>query len=173
MEDVVSPSSVSVSSSSATSDSRGWLALWLAAKGARIRGYALDPSTEPNLFTLASVADVLDDDRGDIQDYPKFEASLADFAPEVVFHLAGQPLVRRSYADPLGTYATNVMGTAHVLEAVRSTPSVRAVVCVTTDKCYENAQPDHLQKRMAMVTEPDPSAMPAGNGMTCPAWASV
>ncbi len=115
-----------------------WLSLWLAAKGAQIRGYALDPATEPNLFTVASVADVLDDDRGDIRDYQKLEASLADFEPEVVFHLAAQPLVRRSYADPLGTYATNVMGTAHVLEAVRNCPSIRAVVCVTTDKCYEN-----------------------------------
>ena len=115
-----------------------WLSLWLAAKGAQVRGYALDPATEPNLFTVASVADVLDDDRGDIRDYQKLEASLADFEPEVVFHLAAQPLVRRSYADPLGTYATNVMGTAHVLEAVRNCPSIRAVVCVTTDKCYEN-----------------------------------
>jgi CDP-glucose 4,6-dehydratase len=115
-----------------------WLAIWLASKGAKIRGYALDPSTEPNLFTLASVADVLDDDRGDIRDYSKLEASLTDFGPEVVFHLAAQPLVRRSYADPLGTFATNVMGTAHVLEAVRNCPSIRAVVVVTTDKCYEN-----------------------------------
>ena len=118
----------------------GWLALWLAARGAVIRGYALDPFTEPNLFTVASVSSVLDDDRGDIRDYPKLEASIVDFAPEMVFHLAAQPLVRRSYADPLGTYETNVMGTANVLEAVRNTPSVRAVVCVTTDKCYENLE---------------------------------
>ena len=116
----------------------GWLAIWLAAKGAKVRGYALDPSTKPNLFSLASVADVLDDNRGDIRDYPKLEASLTDFGPEVVFHLAAQPLVRRSYADPLGTFATNVMGTAHVLEVVRNCSSVRAVVVITTDKCYEN-----------------------------------
>jgi CDP-glucose 4,6-dehydratase len=118
----------------------GWLALWLAAKGARLRGYALDPPSQPNLFQLASVADVLDDDRGDIRDYPRLEASLGDFAPEVVFHLAAQPLVRRSYADPLGTYGTNVLGTANLLEAVRKSSSVRAVVCVTTDKCYENLE---------------------------------
>lgn len=118
----------------------GWLALWLAARGARIRGYALDPATEPNLFTLASIAAVLDDDRGDIRDYPKVEASLVDFEPEVVFHLAAQPLLRRSYADPLGTYGTNVMGTANLLEAVRKSPSVRAVVSVTTDKCYVNRE---------------------------------
>jgi CDP-glucose 4,6-dehydratase len=118
----------------------GWLALWLARRGAQIRGYALDPATEPNLFTAASVAHVLDDVRGDIRDYARLAASIAEFAPEVVFHLAAQPLVRRSYADPLGTYATNVLGTAHVLEAVRHTPSVRAVVCVTTDKCYQNQE---------------------------------
>jgi CDP-glucose 4,6-dehydratase len=118
----------------------GWLALWLAAKGAHVRGYAIDPPSEPNLFHLASVADVLDDVRGDIRDYARLEASLTDFAPEVVFHLAAQPLVRRSYADPLGTYGTNVLGTANLLEAVRTSASVRAVVCVTTDKCYENLE---------------------------------
>jgi CDP-glucose 4,6-dehydratase len=83
---------------------------------------------------------VLDDLRGDIRDYAKLEGSIIEFAPEVIFHLAAQPLVRRSYEDPLGTYATNIMGTAHVLEAVRKTPSVRAVVCITTDKCYLNQE---------------------------------
>ena len=118
----------------------GWLAIWLADRGAKIRGYSLDPATEPNLFADARVSDVLDDDRGDIQDYAKLEASLVDFEPEVVFHLAAQPLLRRSYADPLGTYGANVMGTANLLEAVRKSPGVRAVVCVTTDKCYQNRE---------------------------------
>ena len=118
----------------------GWLALWVARLGAQVRGYALDPATQPNLFTVAGVGSVLDDVRGDILDRSRLEAALQEFAPEMVFHLAAQPLVRRSYADPLGTYATNVMGTAHVLEAVRKTPSVRAVVCITTDKCYENRE---------------------------------
>lgn len=118
----------------------GWLALWLAGRGAQIRGYALDPVTEPNLFTAASLAGILEDIRGDIRNYPKLEASMAEFRPEVVFHLAAQPLVRRSYMDPLGTYATNVVGTANVLEAVRQTTSVRAVVCVTSDKCYKSPE---------------------------------
>jgi CDP-glucose 4,6-dehydratase len=118
----------------------GWLSLWLAGRGAQIRGYALNPENEPNLFTAASVASVLDDVRGDILDYAKLEASMTKFCPEVVFHLAAQPLVRRSYADPLGTYSTNVLGTAHVLEAIRKAPSVRVVVCITTDKCYENRE---------------------------------
>jgi CDP-glucose 4,6-dehydratase len=116
----------------------GWLALWLASRGAQVRGYSLDPSTEPNLFSAASVSAFVEDVRGDIRDLPNLQASLTEFAPDVVFHLAAQPLVRRSYADPLGTYATNIMGTANLLEAVRKTPSVRAVVCVTTDKCYQN-----------------------------------
>jgi CDP-glucose 4,6-dehydratase len=105
-----------------------------------VRGYGLDPWTEPNLFTLASVANIVEDIRGDIRDYRKLEGSMIEFAPEVVFHMAAQPLVRRSYADPVGTYATNVMGTVHVLEAIRRTPSVRAVICVTTDKVYQNRE---------------------------------
>jgi CDP-glucose 4,6-dehydratase len=115
-----------------------WLALWLSRLGGKVRGYALDPCTEPNMFNLASVGAVVDDVRGDLRDYAKLEAAMIEFAPEVVFHLAAQPIVRRSYADPIGTYATNVMGTVHLLEAIRKTPSVRAVVCVTTDKCYQN-----------------------------------
>lgn len=139
MEDVVNPwKDRRVFLTGHTGFKGGWLALWLASRGAQIRGYALDPVSEPNLFTAASVCSVLDDVRGDIRDYTRLEASMVEFRPEMVFHLAAQPLVRRSYADPVGTYATNVMGTAHVLETVRKTPSVRAVICVTTDKCYRN-----------------------------------
>jgi CDP-glucose 4,6-dehydratase len=90
------------------------------------------------MFNLASVGAVVDDVRGDVRDYAKLEAAMIEFAPEVVFHLAAQPIVRRSYADPISTYSTNVMGTVHLLEAIRKTSSVRAVVCVTTDKCYQN-----------------------------------
>ena len=118
----------------------GWLALWLASKGAIVRGYALDPCTEPNLFTEAKVGSVIEDIRGDIRDSTTLEPALRDFAPQVVFHMAAQPLVRYSYDDPIGTYETNVIGTARVLDAVRRTPSVRAVVSVTTDKCYENKE---------------------------------
>jgi len=118
----------------------GWLALWLSRLGAKVRGYSLDPSTEPNMFTLAAVRKVVEDTRGDVRDSANLENSMRDFAPEVVFHLAAQPIVRRSYADPVGTYTTNVLGTVHVLEAVRRTPSVRAVVCITTDKVYQNQE---------------------------------
>jgi CDP-glucose 4,6-dehydratase len=128
----------------------GWLALWLAAKGAVVRGYALDPYTTPNLFTAARVGSVIEDIRGDIRNATTLDAALTSFAPEIVFHLAAQPLVRASYADPILTFDTNVLGTARVLDAVRRTPSVRAVVSVTTDKCYLN---DELQRPF---TESDP-----------------
>lgn len=118
----------------------GWLALWLTSKGAIVRGYALDPGTGPSLFTSARLGEVLDDIRGDIRDSSRLEPALREFAPEVVFHLAAQPLVRYSYQDPIGTLETNVLGTARVLDAVRRTPSVRAVLSVTTDKCYENKE---------------------------------
>jgi len=118
----------------------GWLALWLASKGARVRGYALDPCTDPNLFTVARIDRVIDDIRGDIRDPGSLESAMQSFAPEVVFHMAAQPLVRLSYDDPIGTYETNVIGTARVLDSIRRTPSVRAVVSITTDKCYENKE---------------------------------
>ena len=118
----------------------GWLALWLASKGAIVRGYALDPCTEPNLLTVARIPSILEDLRGDIRDSAALEPALRDFAPEVVFHMAAQPLVRYSYQDPIGTYETNVIGTARVLDAIRRTSSVKAVVSITTDKCYENKE---------------------------------
>ncbi len=118
----------------------GWLALWLAEMGAVVRGYALDPSTTPSFFEIAGVSKRCEDMRGDIRDGVRLDAVMMEFAPEVVFHLAAQPLVRASYGDPIGTYETNVMGTARVLDAVRRTPSVKAVICVTTDKCYENRE---------------------------------
>lgn len=118
----------------------GWLSLWLARRGAQIRGYAIEPFTQPNMFSESSVASVVDDVRGDTRDYAKLEGAMKEFAPEVIFHLAAQPIVRRSYSEPLETFSTNVMGTAHVMEAVRKTSSVRAIVCITTDKVYQNQE---------------------------------
>jgi CDP-glucose 4,6-dehydratase len=118
-----------------------WLALWLTRMGAQVTGFSLDPvgqGHEPhfNLLSLPLVADV----RGDIQDAAALKKAVYDSQPAIVFHLAAQPLVRRSYRDPLETWQTNVMGTANLLEACRLTPSVKAIVCVTTDKCYENQE---------------------------------
>jgi CDP-glucose 4,6-dehydratase len=118
----------------------GWLALWLAQLGAEVRGYALDPATEPTLFAAARVGNVIEDTRGDLRDQSALDRAMREFRPEVVFHLAAQPLVRRSYVDPVGTYTTNVIGTANVLESIRTMTSVRAVVVVTTDKCYLNRE---------------------------------
>lgn len=116
-----------------------WLCLWLKELGAEVYGLALAPVTEPNLFTLAKVeAGLAGHTLGDVRDLGVVKKVMAEAKPEVVFHMAAQPLVRESYADPVGTYATNVLGTAHVLEAVRGVESVRVVVNVTTDKCYEN-----------------------------------
>ncbi len=118
----------------------GWLSLWLQALGAELQGYALAPVGEHNLFDAARVAEGMGSTIGDVRDLAALRSSLAAFRPQVVIHLAAQPLVRESYADPVGTYATNVMGTVHLLEAVRATPGVRVVVNVTTDKCYENRE---------------------------------
>ena len=117
-----------------------WLSLWLQRLGAIVAGYALDPPTEPSLFRSAGVAEQMTDLRGDVRDLAALQATMAAEEPEVVFHLAAQPLVRASYAQPVDTFATNVLGTVHLLEAVRHVESVRSVVVVTSDKCYENQE---------------------------------
>lgn len=119
----------------------GWLALWLRQLGAEVHGFSLEPPTEPNLFDTAQVAKSLaSDTRSDIRDYLAVESALRKANPEIVFHLAAQPLVRASYREPLETLAVNVMGTAHLLEAARHIPDLRAVLVITTDKCYENRE---------------------------------
>jgi len=115
-----------------------WLALMLSRLNARATGYALAPPSTPDLFTLARVGAFIDDIRGDVTDLDHLRAAMSAVAPEIVVHMAAQPLVRAAYADPVGTYSTNVMGTVNVLEAARNAPSVRLVLIVTTDKCYEN-----------------------------------
>jgi CDP-glucose 4,6-dehydratase len=118
----------------------GWLSLWLQQLGANVTGYALQPPTNPSLFDVANVGYGMASVIGDIRDGAKLMQAIQAAAPDIVLHLAAQPLVRRSYVDPVETYSTNVMGTVNLLEAVRQTPSVRAVVNVTTDKCYENKE---------------------------------
>jgi len=117
-----------------------WMTLWLANLGARIHGYALEPESEPDLFSVARVSECVEHEVGDVRNLTQMESSVAEFKPEVVFHMAAQPLVRRSYANPIETYSTNVMGTVHLLDIIRRAPSVRAVVIVTSDKCYENRE---------------------------------
>lgn len=117
-----------------------WLSLWLQDMGALVKGYALEPITTPNLFTQARVAHNMDSEIGDITDLNHITESMTAFNPEVLIHMAAQPLVRLSYQEPVLTYATNVMGTVNVLEAARKCINLKAIVSVTTDKCYENKE---------------------------------
>ncbi len=117
-----------------------WLSLWLQKLGAHVTGFALAPPTTPSLFEEARVAPGMTSIIGDIRDRGALERALVSADPQVVIHMAAQPLVRASYDDPVGTYATNVMGTVHLLEAVRKARDVRAACIVTTDKCYENRE---------------------------------
>ncbi|MDP3372047.1 MAG: CDP-glucose 4,6-dehydratase [Candidatus Paracaedibacteraceae bacterium] len=118
----------------------GWLSLWLQSMGAQVTGFALQPPTNPSLFEVANVEQGMTSIIGDIRDAEALAKAMREAAPDIVIHMAAQPLVRYSYVNPVETYSTNVMGTVHLLEAVRQTPTVRAVVNVTSDKCYDNKE---------------------------------
>ena len=118
----------------------GWLSLYLQSMGAIVKGYALTPATMPNLFTEAKVADKIESEIGNIANLEQLQASMLSFNPDILIHLAAQPLVRLSYKEPLETYETNVMGTLKVLESAKHCPNLKSIVSVTTDKCYENKE---------------------------------
>ena len=115
-----------------------WLSLWLQSMGANVKGYSLVPSTTPNIFTEANVSEEMESEVGDIRDLDKISKSMSAFNPDILIHMAAQPLVRLSYKDPVNTYTTNVIGTVNVLEAARKCVNLKAIVSITTDKCYEN-----------------------------------
>lgn len=117
-----------------------WMSLWLQKMGAKVTGYALDPPSSPNLFKVGHIADGMVSLKGDIRDLEQMQRVLGQHRPEIVIHMAAQSLVRCSYQKPIETYSTNVMGTVNLLEAVRHTPGVKAVVVITSDKCYENRE---------------------------------
>jgi CDP-glucose 4,6-dehydratase len=117
-----------------------WLSLWLQSLEANVTGYALPPPTTPSLFEVAKVAQGMSSIIADIRDLPSLQKAMQSAKPDVVIHMAAQPLVRQSYKDPVETYTTNVLGTVNVLESVRKTQGVKAVLVVTTDKCYENKE---------------------------------
>lgn len=117
-----------------------WLSLWLARMGAKVTGYALPPPTDPSLFDMARIGELIDSRIGDVRDLAALEGAMQAAKPEIVIHMAAQSLVRYSYDNPVETFSTNVLGTVHTLDAVRRTPSVRAVVVVTSDKCYYNEE---------------------------------
>jgi CDP-glucose 4,6-dehydratase len=115
-----------------------WLSHWLSSLGANLIGYSLNPPTTPNLFDLTNASGECQSCHGDINDFQQLEHTMKQYQPDIIFHLAAQPLVRKSYQNPIETFKTNVLGTAHVLEAARLTKSVKVIVNVTSDKCYEN-----------------------------------
>ena len=117
-----------------------WLSLWLSELGAEVKGYALAPATTPSLFIEAQVAETIDSEIGDIRDLEQLQASMQAFKPNILIHMAAQPLVRLSYKEPIETYDVNVMGTVKVLEAARKCANLKSIVSVTTDKCYENKE---------------------------------
>lgn len=117
-----------------------WLSLWLQRMGAHVTGFALAPPTDPSLFDVARVGEGMTSVLGDIRDADALRRAMHDAQPDIAIHMAAQALVRYSYAHPVETYAVNVMGLVHFFEAVRATPSVKAVVNVTSDKCYENRE---------------------------------
>ena len=119
----------------------GWLTVWLSSMGAKVTGFSLAPNTDPNLFAVAGIQSLCEQSHiGDIRDLETLRDAMQLCNPDVVIHMAAQALVRYSYVNPVETYATNVMGTVHVLESIRSCGSVKAAVIVTTDKCYENKE---------------------------------
>lgn len=141
----------------------GWLTLWLTALDARVTGYALAPPTDPSLFVTAGVEGVMVASHfGDVSDLSALAVALRSAEPEIVIHMAAQSLVRPSYADPVATYATNVMGTVNLLEAVRGVPTVHAVVSVTSDKCYENREWPHAYREADAMGGHDPYSSSKG-----------
>ncbi|MGE5537901.1 MAG: CDP-glucose 4,6-dehydratase [Gemmatimonas sp.] len=141
----------------------GWLTLSLARMGAKVTGYALTPPTEPNLFTAAKVDATCRTTIADVRDLESLARAVADARPDVVFHLAAQPLVRYAHGHPVETYGTNVMGTVHLMEAVRRTPSPSAVVVVTTDKVYDNREWAWGYRETDAIGGPEPY----GNSKAC------
>ncbi|MDX9707117.1 MAG: CDP-glucose 4,6-dehydratase [Azospira sp.] len=133
-----------------------WLALWLHQLGAEVSAYALPPATTPSLYELAGIERTLTSRIGDIRDPQALAAALAAARPQIILHLAAQALVSEGYADPGGTYATNVMGTLNLLEAARRQPGIEAIVVVTTDKCYENRESEHAYRETDPLGGHDP-----------------
>lgn len=149
-----------------------WLSLWLTQLGAKVYGYALTPDTDPALFDQLALAQDVDHVIGDIRDRAAFQARVDEVAPDVVFHLAAQPLVLASYEDPLDTWETNVMGTAHLLEALRGLSKPCAAVMITTDKVYENREWVHPYRESDPLGGHDPySASKAGSELVISSYA--
>ena len=134
----------------------GWLSLWLESLGAKVIGYSLDPPTIPSFFSETQGSRSIVDIRGDISDPERILGTVSQYQPDFVFHLAAQPLVRESYVSPLDTFRTNVMGTVNLLEALRLAKSHATVVCITSDKCYENREWNYAYRENDQLGGHDP-----------------
>lgn len=139
-----------------------WLCEWLLSLGADVSGFALQPPTKPALFDQLQLSDRINDFRGDIRDLAAIAARVSSIQPEFIFHLAAQPLVRLSYDQPVETYSTNVMGTVHLLEAARQLSGRCTIICVTTDKCYENREWVHSYREEDPMGGHDPYSSSKG-----------
>ena len=133
-----------------------WASMWLKHVGINVKGYALKPQTKPNLYHILNLDDKLNSTISDINDYESFLKNVKNFNPDVILHLAAQPLVSKGYEDPLGTFCTNFQGTVNVLEAARLCDSVKAVLCITTDKVYKNLELGHSFKESSRLGGKDP-----------------
>ena len=139
-----------------------WLSLWLASLGVEVKGYALNPPTSPSLFNEAKIDSIVDSQIGDIRDQDTLHESMTTFNPDILIHMAAQPLVRYSYDAPIETYEVNVIGTAKVLEVARSCPNLKAIVNITTDKCYENDERSEGYKESDPMGGHDPYSSSKG-----------
>ena len=139
-----------------------WTALWLSHLGAKIKGYSLQSPTNPNLFKEADLKNLVESDINDIRDFESLRKSIKVFSPDIIFHMAAQPLVRASYRHPLETYETNVMGTANILQASLEANNCKAIVNITTDKCYENKEIDIAYKETDPMGGYDPYSSSKG-----------
>ena len=139
-----------------------WMSIWLNMLGANVKGYSLQPPSKPSLFEEANVSLLLNSEINDIRNFNNLSKSIQEFSPEIIFHMAAQPLVRASYNFPLETYETNVMGTANLLQASVNSSSVKAIVNITTDKCYENIEADIGYKETNRMGGSDPYSSSKG-----------
>jgi CDP-glucose 4,6-dehydratase len=139
-----------------------WLTIWLKELGANIKGYSLAPIYKENLFDSSKIGNEINSEINDIRDLEKLKKSIKVFQPEIIFHLAAQPLVRYSYEHPIETYQVNVMGTLNLLETIRETESVKSVIIVTTDKCYENKESDYYYEETDPMGGYDPYSSSKG-----------
>ena len=139
-----------------------WLAMWLKSMGVNLKGYSLSPEDKINLFEKASIENNMISEIGDIRDYNRLYNSIIDFKPEILIHMAAQPIVRKSYEDPIDTYSTNVMGTINILESARACPSLKSIVIVTSDKCYENKETQNPYKENEPMGGHDPYSSSKG-----------